>query len=199
MGKALQHLPTVVQAWQRALRTGLGPERAACTLLDISNENGLQCLLGKHEQLSNLNTTLPPTPPLGDRATLHFHTPLRLQVQGKPARAGQLTARHLLIALARRWQLLCDVHLGAAAPQQDFAQLTAQADAITLEQQDLRWYDWGRYSQRQQQEMQLGGLLGHVQLGGDLAPFAPLLHLGQWLHVGKNASFGLGGYRLDVA
>ena len=46
--------------------------------------------------------------------------------------------------------------------------------------------------------MQLGGLLGSVQLQGDLAPFAQLLHLGQWLHVGKNATMGLGGYRLAV-
>ncbi|MEZ5643335.1 MAG: hypothetical protein R3E70_15115 [Burkholderiaceae bacterium] len=30
-------------------------------------------------------------------------------------------------------------------------------------------------------------------LRGDLLPFAQLLHLGQWLHVGKNASFKLGG------
>ena len=55
-----------------------------------------------------------------------------------------------------------------------------------------------RKVQRQQQEMQLGGLLGSVQLQGDLAPFAQLLHLGQWLHVGKNATMGLGGYRLVV-
>ena len=33
---------------------------------------------------------------------------------------------------------------------------------------------------------------------GDLAPFADLLHLGQWLHVGKNATFGLGGYRCST-
>lgn len=199
IGKALQHLSTVVLAWEYALRTGLGHERAPCTLLEISTENGPQPLSESHDQLSNLNTVLPLAPPLGERATLHFHTPLRLQVQGKPARAGQLTARHLLITLARRWQLLCDVHLSGAAPQQDFAQLAAQADAITLDPQDLRWFDWGRYSQRQQQEMQFGGLLGRVRLSGNLSPFAPLLHLGQWLHVGKNASFGLGGYQLEVA
>ena len=66
---------------------------------------------------------------------------------------------------------------------------------LSVRAEGLRWFDWGRYSQRQQQEMQLGGLLGSVHLQGDLAPFAQLLHLGQWLHVGKNASFGLGGYR----
>ena len=198
IGKALGLLPTVLQAWQRALRTGLGAGYTPCTPVDICDENGLQRLSGKREQLSNLNIALPPAPALGAQATLHFHTPLRLQVQGKPVRAAQLTARDLLIALARRSQLLSDVHLGAAAPQQDFAALSTLATAIELHPQDLQWFDWGRYSQRQQQEMQLGGLLGSVQLRGDLAPFAELLHQGQWLHVGKNATMGLGGYRLEA-
>ncbi len=197
IGKALGLLPTVLQAWQRALRTGLGPQHTPCTLVDIYDENGTQRLSNKREQLSNLSTTLPPAPALGTQATLHFCTPLRLQVQGKPVRAGQLTARDLLIALARRHQLLCDVHLGAAAPQYDFKTLVEQAQAVAPQAQDLHWFDWGRYSQRQKQEMQLGGLLGAVTLHGDLAPFAELLHFGQWLHVGKNASFGLGGYRLQ--
>ena len=197
IGKALGLLPTVLQAWQRALRTGLGPQHTPCTLVDIYDENGTQRLSNKREQLSNLSTTLPPAPALGTQATLHFCTPLRLQVQGKPVRAGQLTARDLLIALARRHQLLRDVHLGAAAPQYDFKTLVEQAQAVALQAQDLHWFDWGRYSQRQKQEMQLGGLLGAVTLHGDLAPFAELLHFGQWLHVGKNASFGLGGYRLQ--
>ena len=206
IGKALPLRPIVEQAWQRALRTGLGANHAPCTLLEIQDEKGLQPLPGKRKQLSNLNDNVraPDLLPLGEgrgegpshTATLHFHTPLRLQVQGKPARASQLSARDLLIALARRHQLLRDVHLGAGAPQHDFQTLTAQAQAIELHAQDLRWFDWGRYSQRQQQEMQLGGLLGAVTLRGDLAPFADLLHLGQWLHVGKNATMGLGGYRL---
>ena len=136
------------------------------------------------------------------RATLHFHTPLRLQVQGKPARANQLTARDLLIALARRHQLLRDVHLGAAAPQYDFKTLVGQAEAIKLHAQDLHWFDWKRYSSRQRQEMTLGGVLGCWTLRGDtdtLADLWPWLWLGQWLHVGKNATFGLGGYRLQAA
>lgn len=196
IGKALGLLPVVLQAWQRALRTGLGPGHTPCTLLEINDENGHKPLPGKGEQLSHLNTALPPAPALGAQATLHFHTPLRLQVQGKPAHAGKFSARDLLIALARRHQLLCDVHLGAAAPQYDFKTLVEQAQAVALQAQDLRWFDWGRYSQRQQQEIRLGGLLGSVQLEGDLAPFTELLHLGQWLHIGKNATMGLGGYRL---
>ena len=198
MGRALALLPTVLQAWALALRRGLGREQARCTLVAVHDEKSAQPLSNLDGQLSNLDATLPPARPLATAATLHFYTPLRLQVQGKPVPAHALTARDLLVALARRTQLLRDVHLGAAAPQQDFSTLSAQAAAIALEPHDLRWFDWGRYSQRQQQEMQLGGLLGSVTLRGELAPFAELLHLGQWLHVGKNASFGLGGYTLKA-
>ncbi|WHZ09643.1 MAG: CRISPR repeat RNA endoribonuclease Cas6 [Burkholderiaceae bacterium] len=192
IGRALVLHATVAQAWQRALRTGLGAGHAPCTLLEIQDEKELEPLYDKRKQLSNLSNS-------ATSATLHFHTPLRLQVQGKPARAGQITARDLLIALARRHQLLRDVHLGAGAPQYDFKALALQAQAIELHAQDLRWFDWGRYSQRQQQEMKLGGLLGSITLRGDLAPFAELLHLGQWLHVGKNATMGLGGYTLQAS
>ncbi len=201
VGRALAQLPTIVLAWERALRMGLGVQQSRCTLLTVQQEGADAPLW--HVGQASTPAPLQPHPPLpaaatlAGHATLHFDTPLRLQIQGKPARtAAELTARTLLITLARRWQLLQDVHLGAHAPQQDFAALVEQAQAIALHAPDMHWMDWGRYSQRQQQEMKLGGLLGRMQLQGELAPFAELLHWGQWLHVGKNTSFGLGGYRL---
>lgn len=44
--------------------------------------------------------------------------------------------------------------------------------------------------------MTLGGVLGTWTLRGDVAPLLPWLWLGQWLHAGKNATMGMGGYRL---
>lgn len=187
IGNALKLVPVVHQAWKRALHTGLGPERARCSLLNIVDMDEDPAALILRE-------------PWPDRhVTLRFYTPLRLQAQGRPVRAEQLTARTLLITLARRHQLLCDVHLGTKALQHDFSALVSIANTIDLRTRNLRWFDWGRYSQRQRQEMKLGGLLGDITLRGDLTPFARLLHLGQWLHVGKNATFGMGGYRLELA
>ena len=40
------------------------------------------------------------------------------------------------------------------------------------------------------------GVVGEWQLEGDCAPLLPWLWLGQWLHVGKNATMGMGQYRL---
>jgi len=45
--------------------------------------------------------------------------------------------------------------------------------------------------------MALGDVVGEWSLCGELGPFLPFLHLGQWLHVGKNATFGLGRYALS--
>jgi hypothetical protein len=61
----------------------------------------------------------------------------------------------------------------------------------------LTWHDWTRWSSRQQQHMKLGGLMGRFRLpNGALADLWPLIWLGQYLHIGKNTSFGLGAYRI---
>jgi len=44
--------------------------------------------------------------------------------------------------------------------------------------------------------MEWAGLVGAAVYQGDLKPFWPYLVFGQWTHVGKGATFGLGGYRL---
>ena len=203
MGHALAYLPTIVLAWERALHTGLGlgVQQVRCNLLSVQQEGANAPLWQTGQTLppALVHIPLPPAPLLGQQATLNLLTPLRLQHQGKPARANDLNARSLLVTLARRYQLLLDINLGSQAPQQDFAVLSDQAQSVDLTSQDMHWLDWGRYSQRQQQEMKLGGLLGRLHLHGDLAPFSALLHLGQWLHLGKNTSFGLGGYQLTHA
>ena len=48
--------------------------------------------------------------------------------------------------------------------------------------------------------MTLGGVLGQWTLHDSpdtLANIWPWLWLGQWLHVGKNATMGMGGYTLE--
>jgi CRISPR/Cas system endoribonuclease Cas6 (RAMP superfamily) len=60
----------------------------------------------------------------------------------------------------------------------------------------LRWIDWERYSNRQQTRMRLGGFVGQVTYRGDFTEFFPYLLLGTYTHVGKGATFGLGGYRV---
>jgi hypothetical protein len=198
IGKALPHLPAIVQAFERAMRHGLTQQHTPCTLLNVQHEQARQTLWQTGQsQATQPATTIPPASTLGQHLSLHLHTPLRLQQQSRIIGQNQLTAYHLLIGLARRYQLLLDTHLGPQAPQQNFSQLAELAHTIDLDASELHWFDWERYSNRQQQAMKLGGLLGTLHLHGQLAPFSQLLHLGQWLHLGKETTFGLGGYAID--
>ena len=53
-----------------------------------------------------------------------------------------------------------------------------------------------RYSNRQQRLMNLEGLIGRITLTGDLSLFSELLSLGELVHIGKNATMGLGQYKI---
>jgi CRISPR/Cas system endoribonuclease Cas6 (RAMP superfamily) len=44
--------------------------------------------------------------------------------------------------------------------------------------------------------MPVAGVTGSWRLAGDLRALWPFLYLGQWLHVGKKTTFGLGHYQL---
>lgn len=79
----------------------------------------------------------------------------------------------------------------------DFRGLIEQAGGVRLVRDETRWTTWARYSARQDRRMEWAGLVGAAAYEGDLAPFWPYLVFGQWTHVGKGATFGLGGYRLE--
>ena len=71
-----------------------------------------------------------------------------------------------------------------------------RAQDVIVKERDTRWYDWERYSARQETRMKMGGILGRVTFSGDLTEFMPYLLLGGHLHVGKGTSFGLGKYEI---
>jgi hypothetical protein len=134
--------------------------------------------------------SLPPTNGLeGSRATIRLLTPLRLKIHN--GLAGSVTFRELAFAMLRRVLELAWFHVPGAEIDWHFRPLLDQAAALRSTPH-LAWHDWERYSNRQQTKMVFGGLLGTLDLEGDLAPFAPLLRTAEILHVGKGATFGLG-------
>jgi hypothetical protein len=223
IGHAIEQLPLIIFALQRALSQGLTRQRVPTELLqvdwvdELSNPHPIWTLdrpllmphPGTISQTSGITdtskkiatnaysastTALKPA-----EITLHIQTPLRLQHQGKPLGVGQLTPRALVAAVARRVALLMEFHAGLSGWGEAAKHITHLSDSLT-DTQDLHWFDWTRYSSRQQQEMTLGGVLGTWTLHGNpqvLAEIQPWLWLGQWLHVGKNATMGLGCYNIN--
>jgi len=78
----------------------------------------------------------------------------------------------------------------------DFKELIKKAEKVKIKESCLNWHDWERYSNRQQQRMKMGGLLGDIIYEGELKDFLPLLVLGEHIHVGKGTSMGLGRYEI---
>ena len=195
-GRALDQFPLVLWAFVKAFSRGVGRGDGTAQLTRVIHVGSDETVVleGPQASLQEHPHTIPPPSFSGDSVTLSIETPLRLQKNGHPIDATDLTARDLLTALVRRIALIHEFHGSGPLPL-DFTDLARRAETIASEK-NLRWRDWQRYSSRQKQKMALGGVVGTWTLRGDLAPFIPFLHTGQWLHVGKEATFGLGGYRL---
>ena len=200
VGRALRELPLIALAWRHALHSGIGPGdgdgRAELAAIGQIALDGSEHTVYTPESGNFMeHETAAPQPPAGvDRITLDLLSPLRLQENGRALPPNRLTAEVLLMASVRRASLMAEFH-GGGAPGWDFSALKIAAAAVDGEKQ-LNWQDWTRRSSRQQKLMQLGGVVGRWTLRGNLAPFIPALHLGQWLHVGKETVFGLGRYVL---
>ncbi len=131
-----------------------------------------------------------------EQVTLTFDTRLRLKKDNRLLRTCPELATFLERVIARINLLSGAYHGGPMLGYHAKQALLDQAKHVAVRSNDLVWDDWARYSARQKEWMQFGGLLGSVTYEGDLRPFMPWLALGEWLHVGGKTSFGLGRYRV---
>ena len=200
IGRARQELPLIILAWRRAFAHGVGAGDGRAELVRV-----LHCGQAGDSEIhrpegGSVDAHVPEIElrraPVLTGTTLYFATPLRLQENGRALPPDLLRARTLLMALARRANLLAEFH-GGGPLLADFSALR-QAAAEVRDEKHLVWRDWRRYSSRQRREMRLGGVMGTWRLEGPLDLFATLLQLGEWLHVGKETAFGLGRYTQDT-
>lgn len=129
-----------------------------------------------------------------DRITLDFLTPTRLKHRGRWVDEGP--PFHVLVkVLLGRISSLSYFHCGHKL-EADFRGLIDRAAEVRIVQSETDWRDWSRFSGRQKQRVEMGGLVGQVTYAGDLRPYLPLLALGELVHVGKGTVFGNGQYRV---
>ncbi|MBI3989387.1 MAG: CRISPR system precrRNA processing endoribonuclease RAMP protein Cas6 [candidate division NC10 bacterium] len=126
---------------------------------------------------------------------LAFLTPTRLKFEGHLVDTPEF---HIVFrSLLRRLSSLALFHCGTKLDV-DYRSLITQAQQVQLVRNETRWVDWERYSSRQKERMFLGGLVGEAAYAGEFRPLLPYLLFGQWTHVGKNATFGLGKYEVEL-
>ena len=104
-------------------------------------------------------------------------------------------------ALLRRLSSLCYFHCGCEL-KVDFKGLIEQASMIQTVRSELHWHEQERFSTRQRQRIEIGGVLGRVEFeapeAATWAPYLPLLAAGEWVHVGKRNGDGAGEVRVGT-
>lgn len=210
VGRAIDYLPYFLFTFIELGRTGLGKEQAQFTLAEVhadgladsrplyTTAEGTLCDPGPRLTAADLALAPPPLTPDGRHlVTVHFETPARIRNDG--AVRVDLTFVDLVRALLRRLSSLCWFHCGSEL-QVDFRALIDRAETVPTVRSDLHWHDQDRFSTRQHQRIDMGGLLGRIVFAltpDDWQTYAPLLAAGAWVHVGKGTVMGLGKYRLE--
>lgn len=208
-GTAIGTLPFFIYAFMiLGENLGLGKGRGRFRVVSVEDESGRNIydhgnLIGPVKVLQSrdiLNAA-----DMHDRElVLEFVTPLRIRTAWKRQEPELLTGitsgdefRLLLKSLYHRAFVLSQLYGDGQEPQVfDSRNMPLVDGDVQLAESKTWWLDWTRFSQRQQQPMQLGGIMGRVTFNGKTGQYAPLFRLGEYLHMGKNTTFGLGKYRL---
>jgi len=199
---ANQYLPYFIYAFQEMGKIGIGRHmnghRARFRLLTVTSPSA--GVVYRHEDGSltpggtiDLDLEAAPSQPI-DKLTLELLTPLRLKFQN---RLQAMLPFHVLVRAALRRISVLHTHFGNGEPPLDYKGLIARAKAVKEVRSSLRWFDWQRYSHRQESAMLLGGMLGEVTYSGDLKEFLPLIRYAAVVHLGKATTFGLGKIRIE--
>lgn len=198
LGKTAERIALIYFAWKKALERGISKGGKA-ELIDLKMETaeGFVSILGGQYVLNHAKEIAVPNFVDHQDITLQFETPMRLQHDGKALAPNGISADIFLTQLLRRLSWVSQVHFGTELSV-DYQALKAEATELA-NQANLHWYDWTRYSNRQQKKMHLGGVLGQWTFYNVSPAFQQLLYLGQWIHAGKNTTFGLGKYKLNSA
>lgn len=198
--QALERLPVIIAAWQRAFSKGVGPAWGKATLLRVNQIVHGDSAVPVYEcavagvQPHSAQVVVPYFSGPVD-VDLALVTPLRITRQGRLVREDRITAAIFLRQLIRRISFMINAHNPGFYPLAQIHQLNELADSVVEGRRELRWEDCKRYSMRQQQQVPLGGVMGRWQFLQVPAPLLPFLYVGQWLHNGKGAVFGLGRYQ----
>ena len=198
-GHGQRFLPYIIHALMTAGKDGIGGHRQVFELVRVDNidfQGGSTVSYENGQLQPQQQAVSPPVPDIPPQIQLTFDSPLRIKQEQKNLTSGNFNFGSFFSTLLRRISMISYFHTDTPL-ETDFAGLTAKARTIEITAQQLQWYDWTRYSSRQQTEMNMGGLVGTIILDTrDIEDFWPYLWLGQWTHTGKATSMGLGAYRI---
>ncbi len=204
-GEVNNSLPYFIYALDRMGLTGIGKNingNRGKFILDRVTSNDVLVYSATDQKIRNENSfqdiMLPDQLkeyPKNLRLKVNMITPLRLKFEN--SLNADLPFHVLIRAILRRISTLYGMYDGGE-PELDYKGLVRRAEGVNSVIHNLKWYDWRRYSFRQDKEMLMGGITGDITYEGDLGEFIPLIELCKGFHIGKQTSFGLGKYEMEI-
>mgnify|MGYP001059926072 CR=1 FL=1 len=204
IGKANDYLPYFIYTFKELGKIGIGKGSGKYELVMVQAiSNGLKqtVYLSKDETIKpvsanelNIKETFNFTEEKNETITINFLTPTRISYKRDLVVKPEFYI--LITTLLRRLGLLYYFHCENNNPAWNHKKLIEKAKEVTIVNNSLKWYDWQRYSTRQQTTMKLGGLIGEITYRGNIKPYLSILKAGEILHIGKGTSFGLGKFIL---
>ena len=173
--RLIQRVPVALEKVESADYAGMRIQ------LPLSNPDSASGLLAIMSLAGVRESTVLPTGSL----SLSILTPMRLMSEGRPLR--EFSFPHFIGGLMRRVSSMA-YYSGGEELGFDFKWLADRSRLVSCSSAHLRWEEWcGRWS----------GFTGGITFTGDLSEFHLFLLAGEYLNLGKGATFGLGRYTLE--
>ncbi len=199
VGKAIDYLPYFIYTFIRMGERGIGRDRGRYALQNVlsidlhgkkypiyDSETGTLQSEIPRIQLDAIKTKLLP------QIALQFLTPTQIKQNGKISKVPDFPL--LIKAILRRYHRLRYAH--GDGQREQFAIDWEAASRIEVVKEEVQYQRFKRYSNRQGRPVPMEGFVGKLVFRGNLTPFYPWLKIGEYLHVGKGATFGMGWYRV---
>ncbi len=194
IGKALDYIPYVFGAFEKAGRDGILKERYKYSIVSVK--------IGNTELLTdgNLSEPLPPEEFQIDtnnreektdkKININLITPLRLKKKGEIVENPG--TEEIFDASFNRLNILCRMF----GEYED--DLRMPEFSVKKEDKNLSWSDSGYYSSRQKKKIVLGGFKGEIktEIAAEKS-FFDILEYASVFNIGKNVSFGLGRFSME--
>jgi hypothetical protein len=201
IGRAVDYIKICIKAFQERGDMGIGINNGKYFLENVTSINKDieriifdgnsyidDCEIMESSELLNEGTKLN-----SNRVTLRFLTRVRIKYKGNPV--TDLDFEIFMVTLLGRLESIARVHCDEKWDFDKIGLIKRSNDIRTIHN-NLKWKELKRRSNRQNIEMEKGGLLGDITFEGELAEFMPFIKLGEFLHIGGGTAYGLGKYEI---
>jgi CRISPR-associated endoribonuclease Cas6 len=203
IGNAIDYLPYFIYTFDELGKIGIGKGKAKYRLKNVTSnskkiyDSETKILNSTYPSVLSFEPFILNAENSDSILSLSFQTPTRILYN------NHLTIDlefHIFVRqLLRRISLLYYFHCNGDLSDWNLNRIIENTAGVKVREKNLVWYDWQRYSTRQDTKMKMGGFIGEITFEGNIEPFIPLIKAGEILHVGKGTSFGLGKYKIIPA